>query len=67
MAEQQKDETFEQKLAREEAEGRKERLEGSPPIGMKPDGTLNIRAPGEPAPKFEPEIIGEDNDPAPAR
>ena len=46
---------FEATLARKDAKGFKGRLENSPPIGMLPNGKLNVVESG--SPKFTPTII----------
>jgi type III restriction enzyme len=46
---------FERRLTKEQAEGFRARMEEEPPIGMLPDGTLNVVEPG--APPFKPTII----------
>lgn len=39
---------FERQLANEQEVGRKARLEDAPPVGMLPDGTLNVVQEGSP-------------------
>jgi hypothetical protein len=46
---------FEATLARKDAKGFKGRIEDSPPIGMLPNGKLNVVEPGSPT--FMPTII----------
>jgi hypothetical protein len=46
---------FETTLARKDAKGSKGGIENSPPIGMLPNGKLNVVEPG--SPKFMPTII----------
>ena len=46
---------FEATLARKDAKGFKGHIENSPPIGMLPNGKLNVVEPG--SPKFTPTII----------
>lgn len=51
---------FEEKLASEQAAGRKDRIEGAPPIGMQDDGTIKLLKPGE-RDTWEPQIVGGEN------
>lgn len=50
---------FESKLAKEQVEGLKERLEDAPGIGVRPDGTIEQYEPGK-VPEFKPKIIDAD-------
>jgi hypothetical protein len=51
---------FEEKLAAEEKIGRAARIDDAPPLGMRPDGTIEIYPPGE-VPADDPKIIYGDS------
>ncbi len=59
MADEQSD--FEKKLTKETEEGFKARVDDAPPIGMQPDGTIKLLAPGE-EDDFDPEVVTGEED-----
>jgi hypothetical protein len=50
--------------AAEEAELRRQRIEDEPPIGMRPDGTLEFWTPGTPKPQPVVIVDSADEDPS---
>jgi hypothetical protein len=53
---------FEKKLAAEQDEGFKNRMQNEPPIGTGPDGTVVTYDSVEDIPPYEPEIIPDEDD-----
>ena len=53
---------FEKKLAAEQAEGFRDRMQNEPPIGAGPDGQIKLYKSMDEIPPYEPEIIPDDED-----